>query len=710
MLFRFSMLLLLASVLAGAAPQYPFPQNKQYAYGQIFNPDLKKTETAIQQKFADWRKKWVTENVMVDGVPTAYIKMSDSKIFRISSKDIAYGMLVSVYMADASNDAQSLFNQFMNFYRCFALENKEPKTCKSPYFKIMAGEVSENDSSLVRFMGVSNPIADMDAALALLLADKQWGSEGAEKYATYAETLLQDIYNNDVDASEKTHIKAYSDYDPAFSPSYSAFANFKIFAEFGAAFKDAWNTLANNTAAELFACQDSSTGLVPLWCDYSTHKPVKVMDDYSYEEDPGFNYDALLIPWRMASAYYWYGDENAKKFNDKLAKWLPFTSYDHASLIMTYYRLDGSYGSFFNSYLAMNEVAEASGVGLAFSSTDKYNPYLETVYESLMNLNSTSARTETERILELLLLTGNMPNLTHMESAKDISTASVMRQPQMPKGTQDSTLKVSGFGNWVTKSNGFNKITIFPDSTKKPLFADNGKAFVKAEMRAESSVGKKCSGAYCDDRENVFSGLALYLDDKFQDLSDVDTIRMTLKTQGGIGVSALCYGKDGEGRRITYWEKNLIHPSDEFTTLSFAINNYDMNRESMAKVKGFAFEPMMTPGGYASIEIQDIKFLNKDGKLAKVYDELKIDTTASEIKTVTVKPVPSNSLKAKVHVAGRSVSVSNVPNASRVQLFDLQGKVVLERVVNANEAIEIPRAGSYLLRVDGRFYPVSINR
>lgn len=705
MLFRFSMLLLLASVLAGAAPQYPFPQNKQYAYGQIFNPDLKKTETAIQQKFADWRKNWVTENVEIDGVKTAYIKMSDSKIFRISSRDIAFGMLLSVYMADASNDAQSLFNQFMNFYRCFANENKEPKTCKSQSFKIMAGEVYEEDSALVRYAGVSNPDADMDAALALLLADKQWGSEGAEKYATYAKTLLQDIYDNDIETGEKMHINAFSNYDAAFNPSYSAFANFKIFAESGAALKDAWNTLAKNTAAELALCQDSTTGLVPLWCDYSTHEPVKVQDSYSYEEGPGFIYDALLVPWRMATAYYWYGDENAKKVNGKLTKWLSSASYGHASYIKTYYKLDGS-----NSIYGKKDVAEASGVGLAFSSTDKYNPYLETVYESLMNLNSTSARTETERILELLLLTGNMPNLTHMENLKDIATVSVMRQPQMPKGTQDSTLKVSGFGNWVTKSNGFNKITIFPDSTKKPLFADNGKALVKAEMRAESSVGKECSGAYCDDREDVFSGLALYLDDKYQDLSDVDTIRMTLKTQGVIGVSALCYGKNDEGNRITYWENNLIHPSDEFTTLSFAINNYDMKRESMGKVKGFAFEPMMTSGGYASIEIQDIKFLNKDGKLAKVYDELKIDTTASEIKTVTVKPVPSNSLKAKVHVAGHSVSVSNVPNASRVQLFDMQGKVVLERVVNANEAIEIPRAGSYLLRVDGRFYPVRINR
>ena len=685
---------LIVSTIAFAAPQYPFPQNKQYAYGHIFNPDLKKTETAIRQKFNDWRKKWVTENVMVDGVPTAYIKMSDSKIFRISSKDIAYGMLVSVYMADASNDAQSLFNQFMNFYRCFALENKEPKTCKSQNFKIMAGEVSENDSSLVRFMGVSNPIADMDAALALLLADKQWGSEGAEKYATYAETLLQDIYNNDVDASEKTHIKAYSDYDPAFSPSYSAFANFKIFAESRAALKDAWNTLAKNTAAELFACQDSSTGLVPLWCDYSTHKPVKVMDDYSYEEGPGFIFDALLVPWRMATAYYWYGDENAKKVNDKLAKWLSSASYGHASYIKTYYKLDGS-----NSIYGKKDVAEASGVGLAFSSTDKYDPYLETVYESLMNLNSKTARTETERILELLLLTGNMPDLTHMENLKDIATVSVMRQPQMPKGTQDSTLKVSGFGNWVTKSNGFNKITIFPDSTKKPLFADNGKAFVKAEMRAESSVGKDCSGADC----YVFSGLALYLDDKYQDLSDVDTIRMTLKTQGVIEVSALCYGKNEDGLEIPCWKGGPINPSENFTTLSFWIDNHEIEKETMGKVKGFAFEPMMTPGGYASIEIQDIKFLTQDGKLAKLYNVLGIDTTQQPVILATLK-----TSKPAIHVAGRTISIQN-SKVAKTQLFDMQGRLLLEKTVRPNGAISVPRSGSYILRLNNQVIPIKVH-
>lgn len=418
------------------------------------------------------------------------------------------------------------------------------------------------------------------------------------------------------------------------------------------------------------------------------------MDDYSYEEDPGFIFDALLVPWRMATAYYWYGDENAKKVNDKLAKWLSSASYGHASYIKTYYKLDGS-----NSIYGKKDVAEASGVGLAFSSTDKYDPYLETVYESLMNLNSKTARTETERILELLLLTGNMPDLTHMENTKNIVTASVMRQPQMPKGTQDSTLKVSGFGNWVTKSNGFNKITITPDSTKKPLFADNGKAFVKAEMRAESSVGKDCTGADC----YVFSGLALYLDDKYQDLSDVDTIRMTLKTQGVIEVSALCYGKNEDGLGIPCWKGGPINPSENFTTLSFWIDNHEIEKETMGKVKGFAFEPMMTPGGYASIEIQDIKFLTQDGKLAKLYNVLGIDTTQQPVILATLK-----TSKPAIHVAGRTISIQN-SKVAKTQLFDMQGRLLLEKTVRPNGAISVPRSGSYILRLNNQVIPIKVH-
>ena len=308
-----------------------------------------------------------------------------------------------------------------------------------------------------------------------------------------------------------------------------------------------------------------------------------------------------------------------------------------------------------------------------------------------------------ERILELLLLTGNMPNLTHMENTKDIATVSVMRQPQMPKGMQDSTLKVSGFGNWITRSNGFNKITIFPDSTKKPLFADNGKALVKAEMRAESSVGKVCSDAYCDDLENVFSGLALYLDDKYQNLSDVDTVRMTLRTQGTIGFSTLCYGKDNEGYRIPCWKENLIHPSEEFTTLSFTINDYS-DKESMEKVKGFVFEPLMTPGGYASIEIQDIRFLDKDGKLAKLYNELGIDTTQQTVKLATLKTnMPA------IHVAGHTINIQN-SKVTNAQLFDMQGRLLLEKTIRPNGTINVPRAGSYILRLNGQAIPVKIRK
>ena len=462
--------------------------------------------------------------------------------------------------------------------------------------------------------------------------------------------------------------------------------------------KDVWNTLAKNTAAELVACQDSSTGLVPAWCEWKTHTPCEIEQ---HEEGAGFNRDALRTPWRMAQAFYWHGNKDAKKFNEKIAKWLPYASYGHASYIRNNYRLDGTHT--IDVLSPYGDAAEVGSVGLAMTSADNPKFYLETVYESLLNLPVKTSSHATESILQLLLLTGNMPDLMHMENVKDIATASVMRQPQMPKGTQNSSLKVSGFGNWTTKSNGFNKITIFPDSSKKPLFADNGKALVKAEMRVESSVGKECSGAYCDDLENVFSGIALYLDDKYHDLSDVDTIRMTLRTQGTIGFSTLCYGKDDEGRRIPYWKENLIHPSEEFTTLSFTINDY-MDKESMGKVKGLAFEPLMTPGGYASIEIQDIKFLNKDGKLAKLYNELGIDTALQ-----TVELTALNVSKPAIHVSGRTISIQN-SKAATVQLFDMQGRLLLEKRVNPGESLNVSRTGHYMLRIDSRFYPVKTGR
>ena len=694
---------LAVSTIAVAAPQYPFPQNKQYAYGHIFNPDLKKTESSIRQKFDNWKNLWVSTDYDVNGIKTAYIADPTQSSFNVNSRNIANGMLLAVYMASASDDTQELFDQLLNFYRCFPAKGQSKNVCDSRYdskynIDIMSSEVTKGSTD-VYTTTLAYPDADFDAALALFMADKQWGSEGNMDYAALGRSLIGKIMESDI-VKDSLKIKGYSwDYNPAFNPSYAALANFQVFFEnhTNEFVANNWQDLIPAVTAEVFLCQDSSTGLVPGWCDWKTHTPCKVEQ---YEEGPGFNHDALRTPWRMAQAYYWYGNKDAKKFNDKIVKWLPYASYEHASYIRNNYNLDGSYS--IDALSPYGDAAEVGGVGLAMASADDPKFYLETVYESLLNLPAKTPSHATESILQLLLLTGNMPDLTHIEITKDIATASVMRQPQMPKGMQDSSLKVSGFGNWTTKANGFNKIAISPDSTKKPLFADDGKALVKAEMRAESSVGKECSGVYCDDRENVFSGLALYLDDKYQDLSDVDTIRMTLRTQGVIGASALCYGKNEEGNRITYWEKNLIHPSEEFTTLSFSINNYDMEKESMGKVKGFVFEPMMTPGGYASIEIQDIKFLDKDGKLAKLYEELGIDTTQQPVKFTALK-----TSKPGIHVAGRTIDIQN-SKVANAQLFDMQGRLLLEKTIRPNGTINVPRAGSYILRLNGQAIPVKI--
>ena len=693
------MLLLATFVVILAAPQYPFPQNKQYAFGHIFNPDKKIVEDSLRQKFADWRKKWVVENFKIDNVPTAYIAHTSGKYTLVSSSDITFGMLVSVYMDDGSNGAQTLFNQFLNFYRCNMSKSNNISSCKTSDIQTMYARIEIKDSTSNRFEGVSRTDADMDVALALFLADKQWGSDGSEDYARYAQTLLWNIYRDEVDSTQR--LKAYTDFNPAFNTSYSAFANFHVFDAVGTQAKDVWKTLSKNTAEDLFKCQHPLTGLVPHWCAWKTYDAVKVND--SYEERPGFISDAFVVPWRTAMAYYWYGDENAKKFNDLLFEWLYLVSYGHASHIRSYYRVDGSYFIFEGE--DSGDASEVDAAGLSFTSTDRYNFYLETVYESLMNMKTKTATAESKRLLELLLLTGNMPNLIHMESLTDIKTQSIMRQPQMPNGMMDSTLKVSGFSNWIIKSNGWNKVNIFPDSTQKPLFADNGRAVAKAEMRVESSVDHECKNGECNDPEKTFVGMALYIGENKEhlDLSDLDTLRITVKTHGAVGITAICECLDDERHSINRWSE-MIQPSDSFTTYSFSSGDF----KNLFKAKGFSFEPLMAPGGYASIEILDIKLLDKDGKLIKVYDKLGIDTTASVIKTSSLKTDVASMFDVKFQVVNHSVSFSNISNGTKVLLFDMQGRLVFEKRLNSGESFIVPHAGSYLMCVEKRFYSIKI--
>ena len=100
--------------------------------------------------------------------------------------------------------------------------------------------------------------------------------------------------------------------------------------------------------------------------------------------------------------------------------------------------------------------------------------------------------------------------------------------------------------------------------------------------------------------------------------------------------------------------------------------------------------------------------MDKDGKLIKVYDKLGIDTTASVIKTSSLKTDVASMFDVKFQVVNHSVSFSNISNGTKVLLFDMQGRLVFEKRLNSGESFIVPHAGPYLMCVEKRFYSIKI--
>ena len=102
---------LLAVTVSAQTRNYPFPQNYQYPYGQIYKG------TDVQAKVQDLYNTWKTDYYMegtMNNIPCARIKFQQpgQEAGRLTvSEGIAYGMLIFVYMDNATNNTQDEFDR-----------------------------------------------------------------------------------------------------------------------------------------------------------------------------------------------------------------------------------------------------------------------------------------------------------------------------------------------------------------------------------------------------------------------------------------------------------------------------------------------------------------------------------------------------------------------------------------------------------------------
>jgi hypothetical protein len=183
--------------------------------------------------------------------------------------------------------------------------------------------------------------ADLDVAMALLMAECRWGDS---KYGDEANAVIGAIKQHMFidDGGKKVLLPGDSKWfhdmgGGCVNYSYFAPGYYRAFGEHVSADKAFWDQAAKDTYALLGAASNGSTGLVRNWGSTSGGDAGSCGPNYIRASSYGD--DAARTPWRVATDYLWYGTPEAKVWNDKVTDWVSSVG---VGKIVQWYNLDGS--------------------------------------------------------------------------------------------------------------------------------------------------------------------------------------------------------------------------------------------------------------------------------------------------------------------------------------------------------------------------------
>jgi len=719
------------------AGSFPFPQNMKYPHGNIIeyaNTDV------IKQHYQQWKSAWYDAS-------QGWVLAPEGTCSTVSEA-IAYGMLISVYMDD-----QTVFDKLYGTWK----SNGGNGAGMNWRIGCSGGTGSASD-------------ADFDAALALVMASKQWGGS----YLNDAKTLISWIATNDINSNK---IKPGNQWNDAFNPSYSTTANFQLFQDVAGG---SWSSVISQTYTELSACQDATTGLVPDWCDWSGHKPTKTSAAVS--NDIGFYDDAARTPWRMAWAYYWYGDTKAQAFNKKVVDWLIPTTRTASGVNSGYAYTGGKYIADESDIRNFVSSTFSGGLGLATSSfdTEEAKTYLTTVYKVLVEQKS-CAKAEgcgegsnpgekyypaTLNMLYLLLVTGNMPNLYNTTGFTKF-TPDPTKAPSIKEGDGkhlefgDTTVGVSGLWNWGAYHDKLGIGTkMVPDSGSSPLYQlDDGSIIARASMEIGPEPEWTEEKAKAGLLKYPSAGIAVSFkkDDCKKDNScgvdfkalGIKYIRVTAKTSGPIRMAILNTITDeneknkvenaGAGSEPGVYVDNSSDYKEvvyDMTPLDYGFkgtgtkdgaidildwvnkNNAPEGVKILQNIKGIKWEVKDAKGGIGEISIKAVEFLD-DSKQVIDYTKitgLKIEPKVQPKDTTVTPPGPGQAIykvsllpSFSVQTAGMQIQINGIKAGSVFGVYDIMGKVISSGIaLSDNMNVRVPMAGSYIVRVGSNMRRVNV--
>lgn len=340
-------LLVLASILCYITPVpaqektgKPFPQHVTYAKGTIKpnHKSQKELDTDVVAVYERWKKNYLTEAAGAAG--EYYIKYQPEGAVTCSEAH-GYGMVTMVYMAGADRDAKRYFDGMFKFFKAHP-SNGNPA--------LMNWQQAIKDGKVVSVGGSCATDGDMDIAYALLLADKQWGSQGAIDYKSEAIKVISALKESTIHTKYKTlkmgdwSAREGSKTSDATRPSDFMFQHMKAYKK--ATGDPVWDEVVRNSYAisnHIFKTYSSQTGLLPDFAEYREGQFIPAVGRLlEAPTDGSFSYNAARTPWRIGTDYITTGDHSVRAELVALNTWIRKTTGDDPEKIKSGYHLDGT--------------------------------------------------------------------------------------------------------------------------------------------------------------------------------------------------------------------------------------------------------------------------------------------------------------------------------------------------------------------------------
>lgn len=367
---------LLAFGLSSATVNFPFPQMSDYGGNATLLSDKAAATEPLKSAFQYYMSTYYHEEGSIAGIRA---NPGDNRHF---SEGIGYGMLLTVYFSDNTTSYQTQFDKLWAFYKQFSNSNG-----------LMDWKIGwENNQWKVWEAGAALD-GDIDAAAALIMAAYQFGDD---KYLAEAKTLIQAMKNHEFE-SNGLHLPgdAWGDagknrknpgyFDPAYMP---------LFAAVDTDNSTFWSNTAYDANMKLYEASSNevSTGLIDDWTNAS-----------GASEDDWYSYDASRAPWRNAKAVCWHGDQRALALDKKMAAWV--STIPASSMAGAVIRSSGSLGGDHNSTFVTSLMT-------ALISDASYQSKLDEYWAEAVNLGNEAYFEQSLKLLNGLLVSGNMPNLS----------------------------------------------------------------------------------------------------------------------------------------------------------------------------------------------------------------------------------------------------------------------------------------------------------